>query len=67
MNMLMQKVANRDANVSDAQLQEFLRDLTALSHRHGIGITGSPTLFLLERDDFALGYGCDEKSKLTLA
>jgi hypothetical protein len=45
----------------------FLRDLTDLSHKHGIGIVGDPVLFLLERDDFALQYVCDSESGLRLA
>lgn len=57
----------RDANDSTAQVKAFLRDLTALSHRHGIGIAGSSQLFVLERDDFVLSYECDSESRLKLA
>lgn len=48
------------------QTEAFLQELTDLSHKYGIGITGSPTLFIVERDDFALAYGCDDESNLTL-
>ncbi len=59
-------VASETPSVSE-QTEAFVRELTELSHKHRIGITGSPDLFLLDRDDFALAYDCDDKSKLILA
>lgn len=59
-------VTNDPTSVSD-QTEAFVCELTELSHKHGIGIAGSPELFLLERDDFALTYECDDQSKLVLA
>jgi len=48
------------------RIEKFIHDLTVVSHKHGIGISESPALFLLERDDFALRYGCDDQSRLIL-
>ncbi len=48
------------------QTEAFLHELTDLSHKYGLAIAGMPTLFMLERDDMALAYGCDAESKLTL-
>ena len=53
-------------NETEAQVQNFLHELATLSHKHGVGIAGSPTLFLLERDDYALAYACDDESKLVV-
>ncbi len=59
-------VASEAPSVSE-RTEAFVRELTDLSHKYGIGITGSPVLFLLVRDDFALAYDCDDQSKLILA
>ena len=45
----------------------FARDLTELSQRYGVAISGSPELFLMEADDFALNYICDGESRIRLA
>lgn len=47
-------------------LDEFLRDLTDTCRKHGIGITGEPTLFVMEPADAALEYAADAESKLTV-
>ena len=59
-------IAVETPSVSE-RTEAFVRELTDLSHKYGIGITGSPVLFLLDRDDFALAYDCDDRSKLILA
>lgn len=47
--------------------ERFLTDLAEISHRHGLGVAGDPVLFVLEPDDAALRYECDEESRLILA
>ena len=59
-------VASEAPSVSE-RTEAFVRELADLSHKYGIGITGAPALFLLDRDDFALTYDCDDQSKLILA
>lgn len=48
------------------ELNEFLSELTRVSHKHGIAISGEPELFLMERDDYAHSYACDASSRLAL-
>jgi hypothetical protein len=48
------------------RVSAFVRDLTELSHKHKVGIAGSPVLFMLEQDDFWLSYSCNAESELTL-
>jgi hypothetical protein len=43
---------------------QFEVELTALSRKFGIGITGSPVLFVMEPDDFERKYLSDEGSRL---
>jgi hypothetical protein len=45
----------------------FERELTELSRKHRIGITGSMTLFVVEPDDFERRYSSDEQSRLQFA
>jgi hypothetical protein len=45
---------------------EFLAALSELSARYGIGITGDPVLFVMEKDDFAFSYRIDAESNLSL-
>lgn len=47
--------------------QEFLDGLTALSLKHGIAITGSPVLFLMEPEDNARNYQIDGDSGLSFS
>lgn len=63
---VLKLVESETPSVSE-RTEAFVRELTDLSHKYGIGITGSPALFLLDRDDFALAYDCDDQSKLILA
>jgi len=48
------------------QTEIFIRELTSISHKHGVGIAGAPVLFVMDKDDFALSYDCDDKSNLML-
>ncbi len=59
-------VASETPSASE-RTEAFVRELTDLSHKYGIAIAGSPALFLLDRDDFALAYDCDDGSRLILA
>lgn len=43
----------------------FLRDLTDLSRKHKIGLSGSPNLFEMEGDDFSVEYAADDDSVVT--
>ena len=46
-------------------VRAFLSELTELSQRCGIAITGNPVLFLMEDMDRALSYRIDRESNLT--
>lgn len=46
-------------------LREFLSELTELSRKYKMGITGNPVLFILEKDDFERNYSCDAQSSLS--
>lgn len=46
-------------------LAAFLTDLTDLTHKHQIAVAGEPVLIVLEREDYALQYGCDTDGRLT--
>ena len=45
---------------------DFLLELSQLGRKHGLGITGSAVLFVLERDDYAFDYSVDAESRLFL-
>ncbi len=49
-----------------AKTQAFIADLTELSAKHGIAITGEPVLFVMEREDYGFSYRIDDESKLSL-
>lgn len=49
----------------DHRTAAFLEALTDLSQKTGIGITGSPTLFLLEPEDRVRTYQSDDESNLS--
>lgn len=49
--------------MEDDKLQQFLTELTALSHKHGLGINGAE-LYELESDDSERRYTCDNNSLL---
>jgi hypothetical protein len=46
-------------------LSVFLDGLTELSRKHGVGIAGSPVLFVMESDDQERAYACDAESNLS--
>jgi len=59
-----------DRAVSDPTAPEradrFALELSDLGRRYGIGVGGSPVLFLLERDDYPFDYSVDGESRLQL-
>ena len=55
---------NIDAG-SEEKTARFLLELTMLSVRHGVGIAGQPTLFVMEQDDYDRTYKIDDNSKLS--
>lgn len=59
---MKQKAEDRKAN-----LDAFLRELSDLSRKHGLGITGAPTLFIMEPVDWQLSYCSDANSNLSLS
>jgi hypothetical protein len=58
-------------SISTAQvtvdIAAFERDLTELSRKHQIGITGSMTLFVMEPDDFERRYSSNKQSQLSFS
>ncbi len=52
---------------SKEDVSEFLEQLTELSRKFGVGITGMPVLFLLEKDDYDRRYRSDTESSLDYA
>ncbi|MBZ9871876.1 hypothetical protein LB542_13540 [Mesorhizobium sp. BR1-1-9] len=61
--------AQRNSQAASAMpdaAQQFVDDLTALSHKHGIAIAGQPVLFVMEKDDYGLAYYMNSDGNLTL-
>ena len=46
--------------------EAFLSELTALSMKYGIAITGTPVLFVMEPEDYEFPYRIDGDSNLSL-
>jgi hypothetical protein len=44
--------------------EAFLDELTALSRKHRVGITGKPVLFIMEWEDDSSSYSIDSESNL---
>lgn len=51
----------------DVDEGEFVRELTELSRKYQIGISGSMTLFVMEPEDFERRYSCNEQSRLSFS
>ena len=43
----------------------FLATLTKLSIQHGVALTGTPVLFMMEREDYDSVYSIDAESNLS--
>ena len=63
MQPLIETAASQSRKQSDAEVK-FLAELTALSQKYRLGITGDALLFLMEWDDDERTYTCDSESKL---
>lgn len=51
--------------MTDEKINDFLAELTTLSHKHGLGINPhNGDLFELEADDAERRYTCDDSSHL---
>ena len=55
-----------EEKTSSAKCDAFLSELTELSAKYGIGITGSPILFVMKEEDFPYSYRIDSESNLSL-
>lgn len=55
-----------DAPQTDAALDSFAGELSDLCRKHGFGITGTATLFIMEASDYQLNYVVDAGSGLSL-
>ena len=65
MSQAVQTLSKPNVNETSTELEPFLTELTELSRKHKIGITGDPVLFCLENEDLDLKYASDADSKLT--
>jgi hypothetical protein len=50
-----------------AKADAFMNELSELSQKHGIGLAGEITLFVMDRDEDGLQYHCDKESRVTLS
>ena len=57
---------DRQTPETTVQLGQFLNELTQLSDKYGIGITGVPVLYLFDAEDRGLSYHADDESNLKL-
>ena len=53
------------ATASEEKLHSFVTDLSDLCRKHGLGITGEATLFVMEPVDYQLSYQVDAGSRLS--
>lgn len=59
--------AQRQTHTAEApSLDRFLVQLTELSRQHGVAIADMPHVYLMEKDDYAFSYACDDDGRLTL-
>jgi hypothetical protein len=47
-----------------AAADSFAHELSALCRKYGLGIAGEPTLFVMDREDYAFDYSVDNRSRL---
>lgn len=55
------------ASKASADVDQFLCELTQLSHRHGLGLTNGASLYLMEPEDYARTFAASDDSDLTFA
>ena len=61
---------NRGVMQNEVDTNLFLAELTALSRKYNLGITGEksePVIFIMEQEDLDFSYVLDSESKLSLA
>lgn len=58
--MINRTLASDEHRRADA----FARELSSLCRKHGIGVTGDTTLFLMEQEDHQFDYSTGPDSKL---
>jgi hypothetical protein len=56
MYTLERPAQTNERQYTQEEIDAFLKDLTELSHRHGLGIAGKPVLFIMEKDDYTRTY-----------
>jgi hypothetical protein len=66
MAQALRKHLEHEAAANHSAVAAFLADLTELTNRHGIGIAGSPVLFMLQAEDRQFSYRIDADSNLSL-
>lgn len=49
---------------AEANERQFLSEMTALSQKYRLGITGDTSVFIMEWDDDERKYSCDSDGKL---
>ena len=54
-----------DARQDTEKANAFLEALTQLSVQYGVAITGTPVLFMMEREDYSSAYSIDAESNLS--
>lgn len=58
-------IMDRQITETNLQLSKFLSELTELSNKYAIAITGEPTLFVMEPEDRQFTYRVDDVSRLS--
>ncbi len=58
--------ASTHADEIDQKTRQFLSELTEISAKYGIGITGKPVLFMMEKEDYQSAYRIDDEGNLSL-
>lgn len=48
-----------------AKVEAFLADLTTACIKHGIGLSGEPTMFVMETDDYERKFRPDDEGNIS--
>jgi hypothetical protein len=61
--------SDRREDIQDwsSRADAFAQELTELCLKHGIGIAGTPPLFVMEAEDASLRYVADDNGNLVIA
>jgi hypothetical protein len=60
------KLRDHSTSPDQGSVSAFVRELSELGRKYGVGIGGTPTLFMLERDDYLFDYSLDANDALVL-